>query len=48
MTKWQTFECDDCGEVEEIDTGDDAGEQICGCGGLMVCIDARDEREISK
>ena len=34
--EWATFECEECGEVEDIDIGTDAGEQICGCGGLMV------------
>jgi hypothetical protein len=39
MTKWHTFECEECGEIEEIDVGADAGEQICDCGALMIRID---------
>lgn len=38
--EWRTFECEDCGEVEEIDISEDSNPpQICSCGAEMHCID---------
>lgn len=39
MTDWRKFECEECGNVEDIDVSADDGEQICQCGGLMICHD---------
>ena len=36
---WRTFECEECGAVEDIDVSQSEGEQVCDCGGLMRCID---------
>lgn len=41
--EWHTFECEECGEVEEIDMANSiaaAPNNICsGCGSVMVQID---------
>ncbi len=31
-SKWETFECPECGDVEDIDTAEGDGPYPCACG----------------
>lgn len=39
MNQWRTFECTECGEVEDIDVSEALAAPACECGGALECID---------
>lgn len=44
--KWTLFECEECGEVEEVEvSASDIDDVRCECGGRMVYVDQQKGKE---